>query len=58
MYESKPRSRYKTIPLKIETYLHLKQEKLRLEENFGRKLSWDELIEMLIEFKDMIINDK
>jgi len=52
------KSRYKTIPLYPKTYLLLKQEKNKLEENFGRKLSWDELIFILLEFERMLINDE
>jgi len=59
-YLSKPctRSRYKTIPLKKETYSILKQEKRKLQQNFGREISWDELIFMLLELKKMIVNDE
>ncbi len=54
----KPRSRYKTIPLKKETYLRLKQEKLKLQQNFGYEFSWDEIVELLLEFKKTIVNDE
>jgi len=57
-YVYKPKSRYKTIPLKKETYLRLKQEKLKFQQNFGRELSWDELVELLLEFKNIIVNDE
>ncbi|GAB6103189.1 hypothetical protein JCM16138_24120 [Thermococcus atlanticus] len=57
-YVSKSKSRYKTIPLKRETYLHLKQEKIKFQQNFGRQLSWDELVELLLEFKKIIVNDE
>ncbi|RLF83277.1 hypothetical protein DRN44_01505 [Thermococci archaeon] len=52
------KSQYKTIPLYPKTYLLLKQEKNKLEENFGRKLSWDDLIFILLEFEKMLINDE
>jgi len=57
-YLKKGESRYKTIPLTKETYVLLKQEKLRFQENFGRKISWDELIELLLDFKHMVVNDE
>ncbi len=57
-YVSKPKSRYKTIPLRKETYVQLKQEKIKFQQNFGRELSWDELIELLLEFKRIIVNDE
>ncbi|MPW39306.1 hypothetical protein GBV73_06355 [Thermococcus sp. 101 C5] len=46
---NKRKSRYKTIPLHPDTYLLLKREKEKLQKNFGRELSWDELIFLLFE---------
>ncbi|WP_456326934.1 hypothetical protein [Palaeococcus sp. (in: euryarchaeotes)] len=58
LFSEKEKSRYKTIPLTKRTYALLKQEKLRYQENFGRKISWDELIELLLDFKRVVVNDE
>lgn len=52
------KTRYKTVPLHTDTYLLLKNEKEKLEKNFGRTISWDELIYLLFEFKKMIVKDE
>jgi len=54
----KKKSRYKTIPLHPDTYFLLKREKEKLQKNFGRELSWDELIFLLFELKKMLVNDE
>jgi len=55
---NKKKSRYKTIPLHPDTYFLLKREKEKLQKNFGRELSWDELIFLLFELKKMLVNDE
>lgn len=58
MQYKKYRSRYKTIPLKKETYRLLELEKRKLQTNFGREISWDELVFMLFELKRLLVNDE